>query len=115
LRAEGLSCGGEKEKPAKKPKTKPAVKAKASKEKVVKKTVRATAVGTILDIITRAEKGVDTGTLKTETGFESNKMCDVIKASMPRERSRAQRRRFTLGREGQFQQFSLSPQLLLRN
>ena len=68
----------EKARPAKKAKTKPAVKAKVSRKRAAKKGAKASAVGTILDIITRAAKGVDTATLKKKTGFENQKIWNVI-------------------------------------
>jgi len=68
----------EKARPAKKPKAKKVVKAKASKKRVAQKTAKTTAIGTILDIITKSKKGVGTDTLKKKTGFESKKIWNVI-------------------------------------
>jgi hypothetical protein len=68
----------EKTSPAKKPKAKRKVKAKASKRGVAKKAAKASAIGTILNIITKSKKGVTTATLKKKTGFESKRIWNVI-------------------------------------
>jgi len=69
---------------AKKPKAEKAVKAKAKtprtapKKRVAKQQGKATAIGTILDIITKAEKGVDTTTLEKQTGLKTKQIWNVI-------------------------------------
>ena len=68
----------EKKRPTKKPKVKRKVKAKASKRGVIKKAAKASAIGAILDVITKSKKGVDTATLKKKTGFEIKKIWNVI-------------------------------------
>lgn len=68
----------EKAKPARKPKMKPAAKAKTPKKRMAIKAEKPAAIGTILDIITRAGKGVETETLKRETGFENQKIWNAI-------------------------------------
>jgi len=57
---------------AKKPKT------KAVKEVVVKKPTRVSASGTVLAIVKRSRKGVDTATLEKKTGFKGRKIRDTI-------------------------------------
>ena len=68
----------EKTRPAKKRRAKTAVKTKAAKRSVSRKAVKTTAVGSVLDIITKSKKGVDTATLSKKTGFESKKIWNVI-------------------------------------
>ena len=59
----------EKSKPAK---TKPVKKAAAKKEK------KLTAPETVLAIINRRKRGVDTATLKKRTGFQDQKLYNVV-------------------------------------
>ena len=68
----------EKPKPVKRAKAKTAARVRAARKGTTRKAAKATAIGTILDIITRAEKGVGTATLKKRTGFESKKIFNVI-------------------------------------
>ena len=68
----------EKAAPAKKPRAKKAAKPKAPKKTAAKREGKATAIGTILDIITKAEKGVDTATLQKQTGLKTKQIWNVI-------------------------------------
>ena len=62
----------EKAQAAKKP------KAKALKKAVVRKPTKLSASGTVLAIVTRSRKGVDTATLEKKTGFKGRKIGDII-------------------------------------
>ncbi len=62
----------EKAQAAKKP------KAKAAKKAIAKKPTRVSASETVLAIIKRSRKGVDTATLEKKTGFEGRKIRDII-------------------------------------
>ncbi len=62
----------EKAQAAKKP------KAKAVKKAITKKPTRMSASGTVLAIIKRSRKGIDTATLEKKTGFEGRKIRDII-------------------------------------
>jgi len=53
-------------------------KAKAVKKAIVKKPTRLSATDTVLSIIKRSRKGIDTATLKKKTGFEGRKIKDII-------------------------------------
>ncbi len=69
--------------PKKAPVTKTPVKGKTLKAKPMKKTVakkakKITAIDTVLAIIKRSKKGVDTIALRKKTGFEGRKIGDVI-------------------------------------
>jgi septal ring factor EnvC (AmiA/AmiB activator) len=68
----------EKTKAPKKAKAKARVKVKPAKKKVAKKTKKATAIDTILGIISKSKKGVNTATLKKKTGFDNKKIHNVI-------------------------------------
>ena len=68
----------EKPGPAKKTKAKKAAKPKARKKTAARREGKATAIGTILDIITKAEKGVDTATLEKQTGLKTKQIWNVI-------------------------------------
>ena len=48
------------------------VKKVAAKKPATKKPVKLTAIGTVLAIIERSKKGVDTASLKKKTGFKDN-------------------------------------------
>ncbi len=77
-----------------KPKATKKPKAKAVKRKPVKKTVAKkiaakkpavkkatkTAIDTILGIIKKSKKGVDTATLMKKTGFKGRKIYDIVKS-----------------------------------
>jgi len=69
---------------AKKPRAKKVAKAKAKtprtapKKAVAKREGKATAIRTVLDIITKAEKGVDTATLEKQTGLKTKQIWNVI-------------------------------------
>ena len=62
----------EKAQAAKKP------KAKAVKKAPAKKPAKLSASETVLAIVKRSRKGIDTGTLGKETGFEGRKIRDII-------------------------------------
>ena len=69
--------------PKKAPVTKTPVKGKALKAKPMKKTVakkakKITAIDTVLAIIKRSRKGVDTVALRKKTGFQGRKIRDII-------------------------------------
>ena len=63
-----------------KPKAKPARKApaKPKKKAVPKKEKPATAVDTVLGIINRSKKGVDTDTLVEKTGYDKKKVANLV-------------------------------------
>ena len=61
----------EKAEAAKKP------KAKAVKKAVTKRPAKLSASGTVLAIVKRSRKGVDTTALKKKTGFEGRKIRDI--------------------------------------
>jgi outer membrane biosynthesis protein TonB len=76
-----------KRKPASKTKTKPAPKAKVvakpkkapAKKAPAKKTVKtATAADTVLAIINRSKKGVNSATLSDKTGFDKKKIANIV-------------------------------------
>jgi len=62
----------EKAQAAKKP------KAKATKKAAAKKPTTVSSSDTVLAIIKRSTKGIDTATLKKKTGFEGRKIGDII-------------------------------------
>ena len=53
-------------------------KAKAVRKTTVKKPTRVSASGTVLAIVKRSRKGVDTTALKKKTGFEGRKVRDIV-------------------------------------
>ncbi len=53
-------------------------KAKAVKKAVAKKPTRVSSSDTVLAIIERSKKGVDTPALKKKTGFQGRKIGDII-------------------------------------
>ena len=53
-------------------------KAKAVKKAVAKKPAKLSASGTVLGIIKRSRKGIDTATLEKKTGFKGRKIRDTI-------------------------------------
>ena len=57
---------------------KPVAKKVAVKKPVAKKPAKLTAVDTVLTIITRSKKGVDTATLKNKTGFIDYKIHNIV-------------------------------------
>ena len=67
----------EKPKATKKPKAK-AVKIKAVKKAPVKKAAPATAVDTVLDIISRYKKGFGTAALMEKTGYNQKKISNLV-------------------------------------
>ncbi len=67
------------EKPEKKAKAKPARKAPAKPKKPVQKKEKpATAAETVLGIINKSKKGVDTATLIKKTVFEPKKIHNIV-------------------------------------
>ena len=67
------------EKPKKKAKAKPARKAPAKPKKAVpKKEKPATAVETVLGIINKSKKGVDTATLMEKTGYDKKRVANLV-------------------------------------
>jgi len=64
----------EKAQAPKKPKAKP----KAVKKAVAKKPAKLTANGTVLAIVKRSRKGIDTATLEKKTGFKGRKIGDIV-------------------------------------
>ena len=53
-------------------------KAKAVKKAVAKKPAKLSASDTVLGLIKRSKKGVDTVALRKKTGFEGRKIGDII-------------------------------------
>jgi DNA anti-recombination protein RmuC len=53
-------------------------KPKAAKKLVPQKPTEVTATDTVLDIIKRSKKAVDTATLKEKTGFKDNKIWAIF-------------------------------------
>jgi predicted Rossmann fold nucleotide-binding protein DprA/Smf involved in DNA uptake len=53
-------------------------KAKALKRPTAKKPTRVSSSDTVLAIIKRSRKGIDTVTLRKKTGFEGRKIGDII-------------------------------------
>ena len=51
---------------------------KAVKKKVPKKMRKATAIDTVFSIVRKSRKGVNTTTLKKETGFDEKKVWNMI-------------------------------------
>ncbi len=52
---------------------------KAAPEVVLKKAVQATsAVDTVLNIITRSKKGVNTAAIKAKTGYDQKKVSNIV-------------------------------------
>ena len=69
-----------KAKPAAKTKTKAAPTAKAAPKakKTTAKKAPATAAGTVLAIVNRSKKGVDSATLSEKTGFDNKKIANIV-------------------------------------
>ena len=59
-------------------KKRPAKKAAARKPPAKKAKKKATATDTVLSIISRSKKGVDTATLRKKTGYDRNKIQIII-------------------------------------
>ena len=69
----------EKAQAPKKPKGKPKAAKKAiAKKAIAKKPKRMSASGTVLAIVAKSRKGIDTATLKKKTGLEGRKIQDII-------------------------------------
>jgi predicted Rossmann fold nucleotide-binding protein DprA/Smf involved in DNA uptake len=66
------------ETPKRKAKAKPARKAPAKPKKPVPKKKPATAAETVLAIINRSKKGVDTATLMKKTGYNQKKLANLV-------------------------------------
>ena len=58
---------------------KPAVKSKPAKKAIAKKEQKMTVLETVLSIIKRSKKGIDTAGLKTKTGFTERKIWNAVK------------------------------------
>jgi uncharacterized membrane protein len=72
-----IAAAGEPEKPQAS-KVKPTKKA-AAKTPAAKKTDKLSATDSVLNIIKRSRKGIDTAGLKNKTGFKERKIWDAIK------------------------------------
>ena len=76
--------GKAKAKPVRKAKTKPAPKPKkaaakkASPKKAAPKKAPATAANTVLAIVNRSKKGVNSATLAERTGFDNKKIANIV-------------------------------------
>ena len=70
----------EKKLSAKKPKrkTKTKTKARVAKKTAKKKPGRVTATGTVLSIIEKRKKGINTAQLQAKTGFDERKIWNII-------------------------------------
>ena len=66
------------EKLEKKAQTAKKPKAKAAKKVFVKKPAKLSASGTVLAIVKKSRKGIDTATLEKKAGFETKKIRDTI-------------------------------------
>ena len=66
------------EKPKKKAKAKPSRKVPKKPKKAVPKKKPATAIETVLKIINKSKKGVDTATLMKKTGYNQKKLANLI-------------------------------------
>jgi hypothetical protein len=76
---ESAPKGKAKAKPARKTKAKPAPKKAPAKKAPAKKTVKsATAADTVLALINRSKKGVDSVTLSDKTGFDKKKVANIV-------------------------------------
>ena len=65
--------------PKKRAKTKPARKIAAKPKKTtVKKAVKETAATTVLSVIKRSKKGVNSATLAEKTGFDKKKVANIV-------------------------------------
>ena len=53
-------------------------KAKAVKKAIAKKPTRVSASETVLAIVKRSRKGIDSATLEKKTGFEGRKVRDIV-------------------------------------
>jgi predicted Rossmann fold nucleotide-binding protein DprA/Smf involved in DNA uptake len=78
--AEKLEDSAPKKQPKAKPTRKTKTKATAKPKKApAKKTVKkATAADTVLAIINRSKKGVDSATLAEKTGFDKKKIANIV-------------------------------------
>lgn len=70
-------------KPKAKPKAKAAVRVRPAKKRVVrkaptKKKAKVTAIDTVIKIIKRTKRGVNTASLKKKTGFSDKKIWNII-------------------------------------
>jgi hypothetical protein len=80
-KVDALSKAQRAEKPTPKPSSEPSAKEavkKAAKTSAPQKEKKATATGTVLQIISRSKNGVDTATLKKKTGFNDKKIHNII-------------------------------------
>ncbi len=53
-------------------------KAKTARRAVAKRPTRVSASETVLAIVKRSRKGIDTATLEKKTGFEGRKVLDIV-------------------------------------
>jgi len=53
-------------------------KARAAKKAIARRPTRVSASNTVLALIKRSQKGVDTATLKRKTGFNDRKIWNII-------------------------------------
>lgn len=65
-------------KPKRKTKTKIKGRPKATKRPAKRSTGRVTATGTVLSIIEKRKKGIDTAGLRVKTGFDERKIWNII-------------------------------------
>ena len=70
------------------------VKKKVAKERVAKKSKKVTALDTVMGIIKKSKKGVDTVTLRKKTGFERRKLRDLIYRLNKQGRIKSERKGF---------------------
>ncbi len=70
------------------------VKKKVAKKRVAKKAKKVTAVDTVMGIIKKGGKGVDTATLRKKTGFEARKLRDLIYRLNKQGRIKSERKGF---------------------
>jgi septal ring factor EnvC (AmiA/AmiB activator) len=61
-----------------KPSKKPGARAKTAKKAVSKKPAKPSATGTVLEIIKRSRKAVDTAALKKKTGFKDTNIRAIV-------------------------------------
>lgn len=70
------------------------VKKKVAKKRVAKKAKKVTAIDTVMGILKKSRKGVDTATLRKNTGFEARKLRDLIYRLNKQGRIKSERKGF---------------------
>lgn len=70
------------------------VKKKVAKKRVAKKAKKVTAIDTVMGLIKKSRKGVDTDTLRKKTGFERRKLRDLIYRLNKQGRIKSERKGF---------------------